>query len=171
MRRPQRPGNQERAEARVWTNPPGNSPSRITRNRWLCRNALAGTTGTSRLNVRHCAPSPAEQQEKSRVALCRNCECRRFLVESAGKSGHLRGVARTPGRRPADDDPAPQASQTVRPAECRNRLPEGSTPIARGQMPANNYNQSCEILFDQAAEWCHHLQMHFLQAFGGDSRI
>jgi hypothetical protein len=28
-----------------WRNPPGNSPSRITRNRRLCRNALAGHAG------------------------------------------------------------------------------------------------------------------------------
>ena len=43
------PGQPVRAEARVWKNPPDNSPSRITRNRWLCRNALAGQE--SRLNV------------------------------------------------------------------------------------------------------------------------
>jgi hypothetical protein len=36
-RRPQRPGNQS-ALARVVWSPPGNSPSRITGCRWLCRN-------------------------------------------------------------------------------------------------------------------------------------
>lgn len=45
VRRPQRPGNQFGAETLFWKNPPGNSPSRITRNRRLCRNALAGRTG------------------------------------------------------------------------------------------------------------------------------
>jgi hypothetical protein len=43
-RRPQRPGNQSRAETRSWRIPPGDSPSRITRHRRLCRNALAGHT-------------------------------------------------------------------------------------------------------------------------------
>ena len=42
VRRPQRPGNHSRTEVRCWRNPPDNSPSRITRNRRLCRNALAG---------------------------------------------------------------------------------------------------------------------------------
>ena len=42
VRRPQRPGNQSRAEARSQWIPPGNSPSRITGHRRLCRNALAG---------------------------------------------------------------------------------------------------------------------------------
>ena len=41
-RRPQRPGNQSRAEARSWRIPPSNSPSRITGHRRLCRSALAG---------------------------------------------------------------------------------------------------------------------------------
>ena len=37
------PGRPVRRSA-FWRNPPGNSPSRITRNRQLCRNALAGHT-------------------------------------------------------------------------------------------------------------------------------
>jgi len=41
------PGQPVRAEARVWRNPPDNSPSRIIRNRRLCRNALAGHAGIS----------------------------------------------------------------------------------------------------------------------------
>ncbi len=44
VRRPQRPGNQARAEARSWRNPPSHSPSRIAGHRRLCRNALAGQT-------------------------------------------------------------------------------------------------------------------------------
>jgi len=41
------PGQPVRAETRSWRNPPGDSPSRIIRNRWLCRNALAGHAGIS----------------------------------------------------------------------------------------------------------------------------
>jgi len=44
VRRPQRPGNQLRAEARSWRIPPNDSPSRIAGHRRLCRNALAGHT-------------------------------------------------------------------------------------------------------------------------------
>jgi hypothetical protein len=57
----------------------------------------------------------------------------------------------------------------LRPA--RAGYPKGQHLLPAGEMPANHYNQSCEILFDQAAQWCHHLQMHFLQAFGGDTRV
>jgi hypothetical protein len=78
------PGQPVRAEARVWRNPPDNSPSRIIRNRWLCRNALAGRAGIS-LECGHCALSLARHQEKTGAPLCRNCECQKFFVESNGK--------------------------------------------------------------------------------------
>jgi hypothetical protein len=57
LRRPQRPGNQSRAEARSWRIPPSHSPSRIAGHRRLCRNALAGHA--ERLaRCQHCAPAP-----------------------------------------------------------------------------------------------------------------
>jgi hypothetical protein len=70
-----------------WRNPPGNSPSRITRNRRLCPQCPGRANRTSRLDVSHCARSHAPHQEKSRAALCRNCARQYFLVESHGKTG------------------------------------------------------------------------------------
>lgn len=56
VRRPQRPGNQSRAEARSWRIPPSHSPSRIAGHRRLCRYALAGHA--DRLaRCQHCAPA------------------------------------------------------------------------------------------------------------------
>ena len=46
VRRPQRPGNQF-APKRFLEEPPGNSPSRIARNRRLCRNARQGSQNIS----------------------------------------------------------------------------------------------------------------------------
>ena len=66
VRRPQRPGNQSRAEARSWRIPPSHSPSRIAGHRRLCRNALAGHT--ERLaRCQHCAPAPVFASSKNPV--------------------------------------------------------------------------------------------------------
>ena len=81
------PGQPVRALALIWRNPPDNSPSRIIRNRWLCRNALAGRAGFS-LECCHCALSQLELQEQTKAVLCRSCECQKFLVESNGKLVH-----------------------------------------------------------------------------------
>ncbi len=86
VRRPQRPGNQARAEARSWRNPPSHSPSRIAGHRRLCRNALAGHT-EHLARCQHFALATRSHQAKTRAPLCRNCGCRRFLVEARGKSG------------------------------------------------------------------------------------
>ena len=45
------PGQPVARRNAFWRNPPGNSPSRIARNRRLCRNALAGHSGHLALNV------------------------------------------------------------------------------------------------------------------------
>jgi len=87
VRRPQRPGNQfTRRSALV------EEPSRqFTLENYQEPPALPQCSGrarrTSRLNAWHSALSPALHQEKTRAALCRNCGCLRFLVESAGKAG------------------------------------------------------------------------------------
>ena len=100
VRRPQRPGNQARAEARSWRNPPSHSPSRIAGHRRLCRNALAGHT-EHLARCQHFAPATRSHQAKTRAPLCRNCGCRRFLVEARGKLGRPRnGPCQCSGGRP-----------------------------------------------------------------------
>src|SRR5262249_28057189 len=64
VRRPQRPGNQF-APKRILEEPPGNSPSRITRNRRLCRNALQGLQNIS-LDVSTLLLAGARFKQKSR---------------------------------------------------------------------------------------------------------
>ena len=67
-----------------WRNPPGNSPSRIARNRRLCRNAQAGHA-EHLAGCEHFAPRTSALQAKTSAALCRICGWPRFFVESAGK--------------------------------------------------------------------------------------
>jgi len=103
----------------------------------------------------------SSKQEKSRVALCRNCECRRFIVKSAGKSGHLRGVARTPGRRPADDDPLPKRRKPSGQLNAATVYPKGQHLLPAGRCRRTTTIKAVKYYSIQAAEWCHHLQMHF----------
>src|ERR1700756_4848292 len=88
LRRPQRPGNQ-RAPKRVLEDLPGNSPSRITRNRRLCPQCPGRANRTSRLDGSHCARSLTTHQGKSRASLCRSCARQNFLVETHGKPGAI----------------------------------------------------------------------------------
>ena len=64
VRRPQRPGNQF-APKRFLEEPPGNSPSRIARNRRLCRNARQGIQNIS-LDGRTLRLARARFKQKSR---------------------------------------------------------------------------------------------------------
>jgi hypothetical protein len=52
-----------------WRNPPGNSPSRITRNRRLCRNALAGHAGHLASMSALCASSNRPSSKKPRLVV------------------------------------------------------------------------------------------------------
>ena len=80
------PGQPVSRRNAFWRNPPGNSPSRIARNRRLCRNAQAGHA-EHLAGCEHFAPRTNALQAKTRTALCRICGWLRFFVESAGKNG------------------------------------------------------------------------------------
>jgi hypothetical protein len=86
VRRPQRPGNQARAEARSWRNPPSHSPSESLGTAGSAAMLWQGTQNIS-LDVSHSAPATLSHQAKTQAPLCRNCGCRRFLVEARGKYG------------------------------------------------------------------------------------
>jgi len=72
---------------RFWRSP-GDSPSRITGCRWLCRNHPANS-GLSRFRCTHFPAEPGGPQYKKNLRLCRTCGCSAFLVEERGK---LRGI-------------------------------------------------------------------------------
>ena len=64
--------------------PPGNSPSRITGCRWLCRNHSA-SSGTFTFRCKHFQPDRCASQDKNLASLCRNCGGHIFPVEDGGK--------------------------------------------------------------------------------------
>ena len=99
------PGQPVARRSAFWRNPPSNSPSRITRNRRLCRNALAGPTEHLARMSTTVRPASPPHQAKIHARLCRNCGCRRFFVEVRGKSGrwYPKPARLVAGRPPAFD--------------------------------------------------------------------
>ncbi len=72
------------ALARIFWIPPGNSPSRITGCRWLCRNHPA-SSGTFTFRCTHSPSGHCASQHKKDLPLCRSCGGRDFPVEDRGK--------------------------------------------------------------------------------------
>jgi hypothetical protein len=73
-----------RAYARFAGISPGNSPSRITGCRWLCRNHSAKSE-TLTFHWTHSQPDCCAGQHKKVTPLCRSCGGRDFPVEDRGK--------------------------------------------------------------------------------------
>lgn len=103
-RRPQRLGYQPRSRACCI---PGNSPSRITGCRWLCRNHPA-SAGIFTFRLEYSQPLRCAPQEQNLAALCRNCGGFDFLVEVRGKTGK-KFPALSPARATITSTPYKQA--------------------------------------------------------------
>ena len=84
MRRPQRPGNQSCAEAPTGGTLPPIHPRELPGTASSAAMLWQGIQNIS-LNVSTVRLARSSHQGKSRALLCRSCEWRRFLVESAGK--------------------------------------------------------------------------------------
>jgi len=92
VRRPQRPGNQFRAETLSGGTLPAIHPRELPGTVGSAAMLWQGTQDIS-LRCQHCAPPPTALQAKSRESLCRNCGWQQFLVETRGKLEPRCGVS------------------------------------------------------------------------------